>query len=206
MALNKGENAGTIYLSVSNGRLVRQHKEANQNTTERVNKVGKTVYEETYKDLTGLITRIETKENNYGKQWQVVFEDGGERYMVQMPYSGRYSSSFLKALPNVTFGVPVRFMPWEMQDRTDAAKKVTGVTLYMNGDEKVLPAFTKEEPNGLPEMKKVKVKGKETWDDSDMMSFLEEQAKEWIEGQKDALTGRGIQVTDEEAAGEQAPF
>lgn len=200
MALNKGENAGTIYLSVANGKLVQQHRQATKNTVERVNKVGRTVYEEQFKDLTGIISKIETKENDFGKQWQIVFTDGEDRYMVQMPYSGRYSSSFLKALPNVKQGQPVRFMPWEMADKNNSAKSVTGITMYQNdgnGEVKILPAFTKEEPNGLPEMRKVKVKGKETWDDSDMMEFLEEKAMAWIS--KNAGT---------EAAGEleEAPF
>lgn len=183
MALNKGENAGTVYLSVANGKLVRQHKEANANTVSRENKVGKLVHEEFFRDLTGVITKIETKENDYGKQWQITFSDGDERYMVQMPYSGRYSSSFLKALPNATPGKPVKFSPWEMQDKNNAAKKVTGVTLYQedgDGWVKIPSAYTKEDPNGLPEMKKVKVKGKETWDDFEMMNYLEEKAKEWM--------------------------
>lgn len=200
MALNKGENAGTIFLSVSNGKLVRQFKEATTETTQRTNKVGKVVHEEFYKDLTGIITKIETKENDYGKQWQITIIDGDEKYMVQMPYSGRYSSSFLKCLQNVQQGKPVRFMPWEMADKSDANKKITGVTMYQdqdgNGMTKIPSAYTKEDPNGLPEMKKVKVKGKQTWDDSDMMSFLEDAAREWI---------KGVPVSDEKT-GEEAPF
>lgn len=183
MALNKGEGAGTIYLSVANGKLVRQFKQATKESAERVNKTGKTVHEEFYKDLTGIITKIETKENDYGKQWQIVFQDGEERYMVQMPYSGRYSSSFLKALQNVKQGLPVRFMPWEMQDKSDVNKKITGVTMYQddgNGQVKIPSAYTKEDPSGLPEMTKAKVKGKIVWDDSEMMEFLEARAKEWI--------------------------
>lgn len=200
MALNKFEG-GAIYLSVANGNLVRQHKEATKDTKSRENKVGKVVHEESFKDLTGIITGIATKENNYGKQWLVTFTDGDEKYVVQMPYSSRYSSSFLKALPNLTQGEPVRFMPWEMQDKNDAAKKITGVTLYQddgNGMVKVPSAYTKEDPNGLPEMKKVKIKGKLTWDDSDMMTFLEEMAMDWIKS--------APQVTDEQAQNEQPPF
>lgn len=197
MGLNKSENAGMIYLGVANGKLVQEVKEKQPDSVERVNKVGRTVHEVFYKDLTGVITKIATKENDYGKQWQIVFEDGDDKYMVQMPYSGRYSSSFLKALPNVAQGVPVRFMPWEMTDKNNASKKVTGVTLYQN-EGKVPSAYTKEDPNGLPEMKKVKVKGKETWDDSDMMSFLEQMAQDWVKSFP--------QVTDEQAAQEEAPF
>jgi hypothetical protein len=183
MGLNKGESAGMIYLSVANGKLVQQVKEQTTTSVSRINKVDKTVHEEFFKDLTGVITKIETKENEFGKQWQIVFQDGDSKYMVQMPYSGRYSSSFLKALPNITQGQPVRFMPWEMKDKNDSTKKVTGVTLYQddgNGFVKIPSAFTKEDPNGLPQMKKVKVKGKETWDDSEMMEFLEDMAKRWL--------------------------
>lgn len=201
MALNKGENAGMIYLTVSNGKLVQQHKEANANTIQRENKVGKIVHEEFFKELVGVITRIETKENDYGKQWQIVFADGDDKYMVQMPYSGRYSSSFLKALPNVVQGKPVKFMPWEMQDKSNASKKITGVTLYQNdgdGFVKVPSAYTKEDPNGLPEMTKKRVKGKDVWDDSEMMDHLEQMAKDWI-----ASTPA---PTDQEAAEEDAPF
>jgi hypothetical protein len=66
-------------------------------------------------------------------------------------------------------------MPWAMKDKNDATKTITGVTLYQDG-EKIAPAYTKENPNGLPQMTKIKVKGKEQWDDSDMMQFLEQMA------------------------------
>lgn len=201
MGLNKSENAGTVYLSVANGKLVQQHKQPNENTIERVNKQGRTVYEEFFKDLTGVITKIETKENDYGKQWQIVFVDGDDRYLVQMPYSGRYSSSFLKALPNVKQGQAIRFMPWEMSDKKDSNKKITGVTVYQdqdgNGMTKIPSAYTKEDPNGLPEMTKAKVKGKIVWDDSDMVSFLEEMARDWI--------STTPAITDDKPA-EEAPF
>jgi len=62
-----------------------------------------------------------------------------------------------------------------MIDKNDPSRKITGITLYQNdgnGWVKVLPYYTKENPNGLPEMVKVKIKGKESWDDTDMMDFL----------------------------------
>lgn len=201
MGLNKSENAGTVYLSVANGKLVQQHKQASANTAERVNKTGRTVYEEFFKDLTGVIKKIETKENDYGKQWQILFVDGDDRYLVQMPYSGRYSFSFLKALPNVKQGEAVRFMPWEIADKADSNKKITGVTMYQdqdgNGMTKVPSAYTKDDPNGLPEMTKAKVKGKVIWDDSSMMEFLEEAAREWIAGSPIVNDGKDA---------EEAPF
>jgi len=175
MALSNLGGTNLTYLSVSDGNLVRQHKTANDCTTERVTKTGKLVFEERFKDLTGNITNVNTRENDYGKQWQLTFQDGADTYIVSMPYSSRYASSFLKALPNINIEEPLRFMPWAMKDKNDVSKTVTGITMYQD-DTKIAPAYTKDAPNGLPQMEKIKVKGKEQWDDSAMMEFLEQTA------------------------------
>jgi len=175
MALSNLGGTNLTYLSVSDGNLVRQHKTANDRTTERVTKTGKLVFEERFKDLTGNITNVNTRENDYGKQWQLTFQDGADTYIVSMPYSSRYASSFLKALPNINIEESLRFMPWAMKDKNDVSKTVTGITMYQD-DTKIAPAYTKDTPNGLPQMEKIKVKGKEQWDDSAMMEFLEQTA------------------------------
>jgi hypothetical protein len=175
MALSNLGGTNTTYLSVADGNLVRQHKQATERTTERLTKTGKLVFEERFKDLTAKLENITTRTNEYGTQWQLEFTDGDATYIVSLPYSSRYSSSFLKALPNVDVSKELRFMPWAMKDKQDATKTITGVTLYQDG-EKIAPAYTKENPNGLPQMVKIKVKGKEQWDDSDMMQFLEQMA------------------------------
>jgi hypothetical protein len=180
MALSK-QSSNTIYLSVTDGNLVRSFREATADTVQRVTKTGKLVHEEKYKDLVALLVGAETKENDFGKQWCLKFKDGEDNYIVNMPYSSRYSASFFKALPNIDLTKLVKFMPWSMNDKQDAIKKITGITCYQNdgnGFVKIAPAFTKDSPNGLPEMKQIKVKGKLKWDDSDMTEFLENIAKE----------------------------
>lgn len=173
MALSNLGGVNTTYLNVADGNLVRQHKQANERTTERLTKTGKLVFEERFKDLTAKLETISTRTNDYGTQWQLEFIDGDATYIVSLPYSSRYASSFLKALPNIDLTKEVRFMPWAMKDKLDATKTITGITLYQDG-EKIAPAYTKESPNGLPQMTKIKVKGKEQWDDSAMMEFLEQ--------------------------------
>jgi hypothetical protein len=175
MALSQLGGVNTTYLSVADGNLVRQHKQATERTTERLTKTGKLVFEERFKDLTAKLENITTRTNDYGTQWQLHFTDGDASYIVSLPYSSRYASSFLKALPNIDASKEVRFMPWAMKDKQDATKTITGITLYQDG-EKIAPAYTKENPNGLPQMTKIKVKGKEQWDDSSMMEFLEQMA------------------------------
>lgn len=179
MALTPLSGSNTIYLSISDGNLVQSFKTANEKTVQRVTKTGKIVHEQKFRQLAGKIIDIDTQENDYGKQWRIKFTDGEISYIVLMPYSSRYASSFLKCLRNVNKDQDVTLMPWSMKDKQNPEKMITGITLYQNGD-KVFPAFTKENPNGLPQMKKVKVKGKETWDDSDMMDFLANVANEWM--------------------------
>ena len=41
-------------------------------------------------------------------------------------------------------------------------------------------AVDKENPGQMPNLKKIKIKGVEQWDDSDMMEFLEAYVKEHI--------------------------
>jgi hypothetical protein len=175
MALSQLGGVNTTYLSVADGNLVRQHKQANAQTTERLTKTGKLVFEERFKDLTAKLDGIATRENDYGKQWQIKFQDQGDFYIVSLPYSSRYASSFLKVLPNIDLSKEIRFMPWAMKDKNDPTKTITGITMYQDG-EKLAPYYTKEDPKGLPQMVKIKVKGKEQWDDSDMMSYLEDMA------------------------------
>ena len=175
MGLQKN-SGGAIYLSISDGKIVRNYKEAKDGVTvSRMTKNGKTVHEEKFDSITGRIVALKTHENDYGKQWHITFTDGEDSYIVTMPYSSRYSTSFLKCFPNLDLTKDVKLMPWSMTDKQDASKKVTGITMWQDG-QKIAPAFTKEEPNGLPQMKQVKVKGQMTWDDSDMMEFLEAKA------------------------------
>lgn len=201
MGINKGENAGSMYLSVANGKLVLKHKEPKEGvTTSRVNKVGNTVHEEMFKDVTGVISDIRKKESTqYGDQMEIVVKDGNEQFILQMQFSSRYAGSFLKALPNITQHSEVRIMPWQMDDKNKPGKQVSGITVYEDGV-KVLPAFTKEDPNGLPEMTKTKVKGVFVWDDSDMIEFLWAKAQEWVMILKtSAYSGQEAEGADEEA-------
>lgn len=196
MALTKSVGTNTIYLSVADGNLVRQHKEANQYTTQRITKTGKVVHEEFFKDLTAKLVSIATRENDYGKQWQLSFQDEDTTFVVSIGYSSRYAASFLKALPNVNLSKQIRLMPWAMKDKNDPTKTITGITLYQDGN-KVAPYYTKEDPNGLPQMQKIKVKGKEQWDDSDMMAFLENMATNIF---------TTLTATEQEDLDEDAPF
>ena len=171
-------NNHAAFYSISDGKICRTFKSATVKSKERINKNGKVVHEEFCDALSGRITGISIKDHpEFGKFWMVNLQDNsGWSGIIQMNYSSGYASAFLKLLPNVDLSKDVTIAP---NMKIEGEKKKTSLFIMQEG--KPLKHFyTKENPNGLPQMKKIKVKGKETWDDSDMMEVLEKMVKSEI--------------------------
>jgi hypothetical protein len=182
MALGNTSNA--IFLSIADGKIVRQFKNPTANSKERTTKTGKVVHEEKYDYVEGIITSVNTRENEYGKFWNITINDGGEEYIIQFNFSGGTASAFLKTLPNVDLSKPVKLTP---KQTIENDKKKS--TLFINQNGNALKWFWNKDNQGeLPQLKKVKVKGKEQWDDSDMMEYLENYVNENIKPQLGKVT------------------
>lgn len=159
-----------IYLTISNGQLCRKFNSPTKASKERVNKKGVTVNEEYYKGWKGRITGIAVQEHKeFGKFWNVTITDEQGEAIIQMNYSSGYSAAFLKTLPNIDLDSDIVFSP-NMKIENDKKKATVFITQH---GQPVKWYYTKDNPNGLPELQKMKVKGKVTWDDSDIMEFLE---------------------------------
>jgi hypothetical protein len=164
-----GNSSNAIYYSISDGKVSRQFKEPTPNSKERVNKNGRTVFEEFYDYIDGTITAISTKESEYGKFWMITLSDGEHNQVLQFNYSSGYANAFLKCLPNIDIQARVKIIP-SLKMEGDKKKATLFVTQH---GQPVKWFYTKDNPNGLPQLKQIKVKGKVTWDDSDSMEFLE---------------------------------
>jgi len=163
-------SASVIYLQISDGKICRRVQSPTESSVPRTTKDGRTVYEEWFGGWEGKITGIETRDSDYGKEWRIIIQDGAEKAILSMKYSSGYAASFLKTLPNVDLSKSVKLIP---KLTIEGEKKRTA--LFISQDGKALKwYYSKETPNGIPSLKKVKIKGVETWDDSDMMDFLEE--------------------------------
>ena len=184
---NQSQGGSKVFLSISNGKLVRSFKEKVEGSVSRINKAGREVHECFYDSLEGIIKGIDTKDGDYGKFLVVNVESNGVNYQLEMNYSSGYSASFLKTIPNVTLQSRVTITP---KLTIEGDKKKSVVFLNQNGGLKWY--FTKDNLNGMPDLTKVKIKGKETWDDSDRMEFLENYAK-------NLFSNGNKMVVDEEA-------
>lgn len=164
------QQSNAIFLTISNGQICRRVMNPTKTSKERVNKNGVTVHEEFYKGWKGRITAIAVREHkDYGKFWNVTLTDSDGDAILQMQYSSGYSAAFLKMLPNVDLNSDVIITP---NMKVEGDKKKATVFITQHG----VPLkhyYTRDNPNGLPELKKIRVKGKDTWDDSDMAEFLE---------------------------------
>lgn len=167
MGLNNNSSSG-IYLQVSKGKLVRQFSSPTEKSVARVNKNNKTVYEEFYDSLTARLREIKVKENDFGKFWTLVFNDGETNYFVDLNYSGGYAISFLKALPNADLNIDMTIVPKFTED----GDKKSSVIFINQAGRGLKHYWTRDNPGDLPDLKKIRVKGKDTWDDSDRLEFL----------------------------------
>lgn len=157
------------YITILGGKLCQRVPEGTEGAITRVNKIGNTVHEKFYDSFTGRLKDISVKDGDYGKTWNFVFADKEEDYILQLSYSNSFSTALLKMLPNIDLSKEIKVSP--------STKEVDGKTkssLFINQNGVALKhAYTRENPNGLPDMEQVMVKGVLTWDDTKRLVFLQ---------------------------------
>lgn len=171
------KQSNAIYLSIADGKISRRFASATEESVQRTTKEGKIVHEEFYKAWDGLITDIHFKDHpEYGKFLNVTIRDNDQEAILQMKFSSGYAMAFLKTLPNADLSSRVIIAP---NMKMEGDKKKTSLFITQHG--KALKwAFTRENPNGLPELVKAKFKGVVQYDDTDILEFLEKMVNEEI--------------------------
>lgn len=162
------------YLSLFEGSVRLRVDENTPMAVSRVTKEGKTIWERIFTDIDAYITGIESKDSPYGKVWEITLFDNGTEYILSFPYSGGNAGSFLRTLPNIDFNLAVRIAPYH-KIVDDKSRNSIYLSQQVDGGkwENVKWYFDKENPNGLPPLVQVKVKGQDTWDDSAILEFFE---------------------------------
>ena len=128
--------------------------------------MGSFVHEKYYSTLSGNITGAMLKNGEYGTDFCLFLEDDGETFDVKMPVPSDYFRSFAKASPNID--VSKELVIGLGQDK----EKGHPFLFLKQGDQTVKSAFTKAEPNGMPEWEKKEVMGKVKWDQEKQNDFL----------------------------------
>ena len=165
MGLSK--NSNKTFLNIQGGKIIAP---CQAGTPDSFEKNGK--HYVAYDRLEGTIIGVGTRDREYeGKpyieQWVDVQDKDGTIYQLQFRTSGGYFRSFVSQLPNVDVTKPVSFSPAEKEEIKEGAKKKT-YTLFLNQNGKGVGwFFTKDKPNGMPELEPIVHKGKTTGYDSE---------------------------------------
>lgn len=168
----RDQNSGnTTYFRVASGKLVRSAKEDTPGAVAVKNaSTGETVWQLHDEWVQGRIIALDDKDGEFGKSLTVVLDDVGSRYQVDLKDGSMYWSDFLKRLPNVDLSQDVTLFPYSIEEE---GRKVPNQGVSMKqGGAKVARAFTKENPNGLPQPVSVKFNGKDQLDWGPQNEFL----------------------------------
>lgn len=161
---------GGNFITILGGKFCQRVPQGTEGAVERVNKLGKTVYEKFYDSFTAKLVGIRTQDGDYGKSWLFDFQDGEEVYHLQLSYSNSFATAFLKMLPNIDLEQEIKVSP---SVKMDGDKQRSSLFINQNGSP-VKHAYTKDAPNGMPDMEQVTVKGQLVWDDTKRLAFLQE--------------------------------
>lgn len=165
MLENTSENK--IFISVYDGKFTVKTDQSNPKAKERINKNGTKVFELHFDSISGFLENVQDfkTENANGTFRNIVFtlRDKEEVYSLATQYSSRESKGILMRLPNINLKNPIEIK---------IAKADHPFTWVTQNGVKVPLKWTKDQPGDLPQMKKIEVKGKDTYDDTEQMKFL----------------------------------
>lgn len=140
---------------------------------------GKIVHEIHMDTIVGALVDIKIKESQYGKGFQMIIDvtEPGEPlqyFAIDFKFDGA-GKNLLYSLPNIDLSKDLGLKTYAIEDKEKGRVNYYCVAYQGSLDKagKIEKAFTRENPNGLPEMVKIKVKGVEQWDDTAQIEFLE---------------------------------
>lgn len=195
------------FITILGGKFCQRVPESTAGAVQRTNKLGNIVHEKFYDSFTGKLVTIKVQDGTYGKTWNFGFKDKEEVYTIQLSYSNSFATQFLKMLPNADLTKEMKLSP--------SVKEVDGKnksSLFVNqGGVALKHAYTKDAPNGMPDMEQVTVKGEKVWDDTKRIAFLHDMVITTIVPKLEGvpqreMNGTPVQPTAETPTDEEPPF
>lgn len=201
MGLGTKESNYSTYLSIYGGEIVQEWrkeepsadkipagKELQTREISMGKNAGKKIWYVGFDYVAGKLTNVKLDtEGDFGSRIILTIQDVDDNYILTLPINSSYGQSFLMKMTGIDLSKEVSFEPWQMSKEEwkkltgrDTKNGKSGLTIKQD-DEKIDNAYTKDEPNGLPELIIKKV-GKETKvNDDDRMIFLYERLEEFIQ-------------------------
>jgi hypothetical protein len=173
MAAINSINSG-VYYTLAGGKFVRRVKEAQEDSVSRTlakgKNAGKVVHEISVTGIEGIISSIVFESDAaFGDNTKITLHDGD---VLTIKTDGNAGLGFLKMYPNLDLSLPVRFGASQTEAEINGEKVLINNLFMSQNGNPIKWKYTKDNLNGLPPTKKVKVNGKEVTDKTDMLEFL----------------------------------
>ncbi|MBP8762301.1 MAG: hypothetical protein KBH21_00445 [Acetoanaerobium sp.] len=214
MALNdrgNTENSGKVFLKLGNGKVTREWREKPQDSwipfgkelktrtiTKGVNE-GSTRYFIEYDDVSGKLLNVELKKFDKTSVIEIYLQDGLETFILNIPEESAYGLDFMLRMENIDIDRVLVFKPWIINPddwfKFTGKKRMTdkvGLSIYHDTFDKSLAVqktYSKENPNGLPELAAEELRGEIVYNSKDRDNFLYKKLIEWIDNVGKKLRG-----------------
>ena len=174
------QSGGLKYLNFMGGKFVERVSENTTGATarelEKGKNAGQIVHELHYDTYEGQIYNIETEASEYGVRLHLFIDISTEdepesKVKLSLPLSSGPAKGFLSRLPALDLVKDVVLKGYYIKNE-QSGRFNSYLVPYQEG-QKIAPVYTRDNPNGLPGMKKIKVKGNEVWDDTEQLEFYE---------------------------------
>ncbi|WP_091608741.1 hypothetical protein [Maribacter dokdonensis] len=180
---NRVSNFYQIGLGKIRKNLGKTEPENMEGVTERVNRNGEKVFELVSDYIAGKIIAVEMEapeagKEDFGSRVNVTLENAGVKAVLSFKWDSAYGRAFVFASPNINLSKEIEFEPYQyVQKNTERTK--TGLSLIQDGAQLDWAFGTKANPGGCPQLEKITFKGKDAWDNSKQLKFLEEKFNEF---------------------------
>lgn len=168
LGLSNNSAVNSKILTIVEGSFRLKVADFTHGAVKRVNKKGDEVNELVFSNLNGYIKDISFEDTEYGKKVNILI-DADKEYKLSLGYADSLVVNLYKILPNVNPAYPVNLNLVRKPDD----KGTMRTSLFVN--QKGSPckwAYTKVNPNGMPSMEQITVKGNLVWDNTKQVEFL----------------------------------
>ena len=157
-------------ITVVGGKWTKRVPEGTPNSTTRTNKAGNQVTEVSTSAVGGWIKGFGYRDTDHGRNANLTLVDpeSGEEMILSFSLEDRNLFDIIKYLPNIDMSQKVRLEFRLDKDRSSATGKHCVFLVVMQGKEYIKKAYTKTNPNGMPEAKQ----GPRGWDFRDQEDWL----------------------------------
>lgn len=169
-----GERSQGQFWTVKNGLLCKKCDEHTDGGVKQKKEDGNVYFEIQKPNFTGRLKKVEVRTHDeYGKFLGLHFVANGENVKIEMKLDSGYAFGFLSTIPSAKIDGRILIAPFFKDADGKKESKIFIKDETCEGKDWCKQFFTKDNPNGLPEMEKTTYKGKEVWDNSKRLAYFE---------------------------------